>query len=275
MGYRSIVVTGVLLVALPGAAPALAASTTTTSRPGSVQTAPATGATTAPATGVTSVPGTASPSNTSSVAKGDTTTVRSPTNQRPTGGNTSGGGGIGAAVVVIIAIVAALVGGLVGTLTGRRQPRRSDADRGPGDRSYPPRLVDGSRTGERQVRASELRPAPPPPARERPAAPQDGVDGGTLALDIIDLMFVVPDTEVKQRLRRALKHAGLEEITPTGDRFDPRHHKAIGARSGTPDQEGRIAETSRPGWRTPHGSLFDPEVFVYEVPAADRPGAGR
>jgi hypothetical protein len=89
------------------------------------------------------------------------------------------------------------------------------------------------------------------------------IDGERLALALIDLMFVVPDEEVASRLRHILRHAGFEEITPNGQRFDPTLHKWVGTRPAASGQDGIIAATRRAGWRAGDRFLFVPEVLVY------------
>jgi hypothetical protein len=139
-------------------------------------------------------------------------------------------------------------------------------------------LASGSRRRPRAPMPGQFLAAPPPlpPASVRAApAPDPGIgehaaqlelERSALLQSIIEARDVVPSAALRERLDQTVAEAGVVVIAPSpGDRFDVEQHRAVQARPAlTPEQQGTVAETVRPGFHDRRRLIRPAEVEVFQ-----------
>lgn len=56
-------------------------------------------------------------------------------------------------------------------------------------------------------------------------------------------------TMIHRELITVLEQAGLKEISPIGQHFDPNEHEAVGTEHSDDHEEGAVTKVMRPGWK--------------------------
>lgn len=121
----------------------------------------------------------------------------------------------------------------------------------------------------REAHRAPARPVAPPP----PPPPEAGAGTAELAAQrrkLVSTCIAVGDqvgSEMLQdRIADALEEVGVRPFRPDGERFDPNHHRAAGkVPAESPDQDGLIAMTQRPGYVDGDEVIRLPEVLVWRA----------
>lgn len=96
--------------------------------------------------------------------------------------------------------------------------------------------------------------------------PMPGAQRTILRDTMIEVRDLVTIEAVRGRILEALQRAGIEEISPDGQTFDPTKHHAIDRVPTTnPTDHNRVAFTERPGYRDGNVLVRPPDVGVYRL----------
>ncbi len=121
---------------------------------------------------------------------------------------------------------------------------------------------------ESREREADGRGGPTAPASDRSAPRGEDEGMGALVRACMDVATLVPSAALKTKLVEALRAAGIEELDPAGDRFDPTQHFASG-RTPTRDPalHNRISQVEEVGFgrRGDPQPLRKPRVTVYKL----------
>ncbi len=209
--------------------------------------------TTGRATSTTATPGTTVPA-----ADGDAVLVSE---------DDSGVGRAAAAIgAVVLGVVALGLGLLIGIALGRR-------------RSPPAAPVYGAHPGPAPTPAPAPAPPSAPPATPIPAAggpligpaPDRDTDRlrtqrDGLVASLVELRDQLPSDALRDEVGRSLASAGVTELHPDGEPFDPAVHRAVAQRPTTDVAlHNTVAATERPGYLDGSRVLRQPEVVVHRV----------
>lgn len=97
-----------------------------------------------------------------------------------------------------------------------------------------------------------------------------GEHRATLILNLVKLLPQLPDG-LKWQAGNALTAVGVRELTPDGERFDPRRHHVVGTEApADPARVNTIARTIRPGYADGDHVVVHPKVVVYSMEAGPR-----
>ena len=153
-----------------------------------------------------------------------------------------------AVLPALVALLGVLAGGLVAGL-GRR-----DDIAGPATTSGSTERPDGPFG------------TPPSPSGPVAATATPGPDWDNLVAEVIGVRDLVPSEALAGRLGVALAGAGVTEVDPIGERFDPARHRAVRAESTT-DRAlvGIVAATERIGYDGQGRHVRLPDVSVYQA----------
>lgn len=156
---------------------------------------------------------------------------------------------IGVLGLAVGVVLGALVGALVAAGLSRRRPATRAPVTGPvGPPGADPQLA---------AQAVEV-------ARQR----------GALVTALVELRDQVSSDALRQQAGTALQSAGLRELRPDGERFDPQWHVAVDQEpTGDARLDHVIASTERPGYLDGAHVLRRPEVVVYRLDPARASGA--
>jgi hypothetical protein len=127
----------------------------------------------------------------------------------------------------------------------------------------------GAGQSQPQPAAAPLPPVPRTSSVPRPVEvsdPRVAAQRRELALACIELRDMLPSEALRLRLSEALRKAGIRELDPRGQVFDPHRHKAVDVVPTTdPSQAERIESTFRAGYEDNSEVLRIPEVRVYRA----------
>lgn len=203
---------------------------------------------------------TAAPASTEPVATGDAALA---------GTDDSGVGRTAAAIgAIVLGLLALGVGLLIGLALGRG---RTPPSPGPAH-GVPGGPVPGPAPAASAPPSAA--PASPVPAAGGPLigpAPDRDTDRlrtqrDGLVAGLIDLREQLPSEVLRDEVGRTLASAGITELHPDGETFDPAVHRAVAQRPATDAAlHNTVAATERPGYLDGSRVLRQPEVVVHRV----------
>lgn len=158
-------------------------------------------------------------------------------------------GSDGWAITLIACLAAVGLGAVIGSRIARTRDRRT------------PVAYDGTDERDRLRR--------PVGEDEVPSAPWGAASRTALVEACIQVRTMASDPSIREIMDDALAKGGVEEIVPTGQRFDPRRHNAVGVMpTDDPQKDSVIAGTDRPGYQDQGRLIVPPDVVVHRYEAA-------